>query len=339
LGERNNIVWGAGYRFTRERDEDVSIVRFTQPVLDQNLFSTFAQDEIMLRDNLFLTLGTKLEHNDYTGFEVEPNGRLRWNPAPDQMFWGAISRAVQTPTRYDRDLDVVSGLGGLPPPYHLPNALLEGNPNFVSETVIAYELGYRAQFGSKFSSSISAFYNDYNNLRSVSPTPTNAYYPFPEPDVFGNNLEGDTYGTEITGTYQVFENWRLHAGYNLLKENIHVKPGQVDIDDGRNETADPQQQFQIRSSLDLMRNIDLDAALRWVDQLHLTQSPTDGPALGTVPSYFELNARIGWRVNKHFELSLVGENLLHNHHVEYGFPNPSQEEILRTVFAKASFQW
>jgi iron complex outermembrane receptor protein len=339
VADWNNVIWGLGYRFTHEVDEDVSIVRFVPPALDQNLFSGFLQDEIKILDNVFLTLGTKVEHNDYTGFEVEPNARLRWNPTPKQMVWGAVSRAVSTPTRYDEDLDVVSGLGGIPPPYHLPTSLLEGNPDFESETVIAYELGYRAEIGSKVSTSISTYYNLYNNLRSVSPTPTSADYPFPEPDIFENNLEGDTYGMEVSGNYQVLPNWRLHAGYDLIKEDIHVKPGQVDIDDARDETSDPEQQFQIRSSINLTRDVDFDTALRWVDELHLTESPTDGPAVGTVPSYFELNARLGWRVNKHVELSLVGENLLHNHHVEYGFPDSSQEEIVRSVYAKAVFTW
>jgi iron complex outermembrane receptor protein len=339
LGERNRFVWGLGYRFTHEVDEDVSIVRFSPPILDQNLFSGFVQDEIALYDKVHLTLGTKLEHNDYTGFEVEPSGRLQWNPTGKEMIWGAVSRAVQTPTRYDRDLEVVSGLGGLPPPYHLPSALLEGSPDFVSETLIAYELGWRAQLGQKVSVSISTYYNDYNNLRGASPTPTNAYYPFPLPDVFRNSLEGDTYGMEVSANYQVLDNWRLHAGYDLIKEDIHVKPGQADVDDGRNETADPQQQFSIRSSLNMTPRVDFDAALRWVDELHLVESPTDGPALGIVPGYFELNARIGWRVNKHLELALVGENLLHDHHVEYGFPDSSQEEIVRSMYAKAIFRW
>jgi iron complex outermembrane receptor protein len=200
-------------------------------------------------------------------------------------------------------------------------------------------LGYRAQVSSKVSGSLSAFYNNYSDLRSVSPTPTNTFYPFPEPDVFENNLEGDSYGIELSANYQLLENWRLHAGYNLLKEDIHIKSGQVDLDGANNETADPQQQFSLRSSVDLASNIDFDTALRWVDQLHLVQSPTDGPLLGTVPAYFELNAHIGWRVNKHVELSLTGQNLLHNRHVEYGFPNASQEAIVRSVYAKVIYRW
>jgi iron complex outermembrane receptor protein len=339
LGKYNKVVWGLGYRFTHEVDQDVSLTRFSPPGLDQNLFSGFLQDEIMLHQKVFLTLGSKLEHNDYTGFEVEPSARLQFNITDKQMVWAAVSRAVRTPSRFDRDLQVLDGVYGIPAPFRVSPYLLSGNPDFVSETVLAYELGYRAQLGSKVSTSASAFYNVYNDLRSVSSTPTSFLYPLSLPDYFGNDLEGDTYGLELSANYQVLENWRLHAGYDLLKEDIHSKPGHVDVDGARFETADPQQQFSIRSSLSLTRDVDLDATLRWVDELHIVQSPTDGPALGTIPSYFELGARIAWRVTKHLELSLVGENLLHAHHVEYGFPNSSQEAIERSAYGKVSYSW
>ena len=128
LGERNDIVWGLGYRFTHEVDEDISVVRFSPPVLDQNLYSGFAQDEIMLQERLFLTLGSKLEHNDYTGWEVEPSARLQWNFTSKQMVWAAVSRAVRTPSRYDEDLEVVSGLVNAPHPYQFPTTYLAGAP-------------------------------------------------------------------------------------------------------------------------------------------------------------------------------------------------------------------
>jgi iron complex outermembrane receptor protein len=149
---------------------------------------------------------------------------------------------------------------------------------------------------------------------------------------FQNNLEGQTYGTELSATYQMLDWWRLHGGYDLLKEDIHVKPGQYDFNNALNETADPQQQFQVRSSMDLPRNVEFDADLRWVDTLH----NNNGSTPGTVPSYFELGTRIGWRLSKNVELSIVGQNLLHDHHAEYGFPSPSREEIVRSVYGKVT---
>jgi iron complex outermembrane receptor protein len=209
--------------------------------------------------------------------------------------------------------------------------LLEGSSDFVSETLIAYELGYRAQLGPKVFTSVSTFYNVYNDIRSTSTNAPDAF-GLPLPLYFQNNLEGETYGMEFSTTYQVLDWWRLHGGYDLLKEDIHVKPGEYDFNDALNETSDPQQQFQIRSSMDLPHNVDLDADLRWVDTLH----NNNGPTPGTVPSYFELGSRIAWRVNKNVELSIVGQNLLHDRHPEYGFPGPDREEIVRSVYGKVA---
>jgi iron complex outermembrane recepter protein len=336
-GEWQKLSWGLGYRATHEADFDLSVVRFTPPVLDQALYSGFLQDEIMLARSVYLTVGSKLEHNDYTGYEVEPSARLQWNVDPTQMLWTAISRAVRTPSRYDHDLVVPSGLVNAPAPFQFPSAYLQGNPDFKAETLIAYEAGYRATLGSKFAASVSTFYNDYNDLRSTTSTPTTATYIFPYPVYFQNNLEGDAYGAELTTSYQMLEWWRLHFGYDLLRENIHVKPGATDATGATNETADPQQQVFLRSGMDLPRSVTLDAALRWVDTVHINNGPTGGPVVGTVPSYFGLDSRLAWHIRPKLELSLVGQNLLHEYHVEYGYPSPARELIVRSVFAKITW--
>ena len=320
LGERNRIVWGLGYRFTQDVDRGASNLAFLPPTLDRNLFSVFGQDEIMVMKDVYFTLGTKVEHNDYTHFEFEPSGRLQWNATPDQMLWAAVSRAVRTPSRVDRDTREPDS----------PTPILAGGAGFESETLIAYELGYRAQLAKKFSTSISAFYNDYNDIRSLSATPGTII-----PLFFANNLEGQTYGVELTADYQILDWWRLHAGYDWLDEHIHVKPGQMDLNDARNETSDPEHQFSIRSSMDLPGNIEFDTSLRWVDTLH----NNNGMMVGTVPSYFELDARLAWHPTKNLELSVVGQNLLHDHHTEYGFPSTMREGITRSVYGKVTFRW
>jgi iron complex outermembrane receptor protein len=319
LGDANRIVWGLGFRNTHDADINAPSLGFLPAVLDQNLYSSFVQDEISLQRDLSFTLGTKLEHNDYTGFEVEPDARLHWNFSTDEALWAAISRAVRTPSRIDRDLTE-----GTPP----NPVLLAGGSDFTSESVLAYELGYRAQLNSKFTTSVSSFYNVYNDVRSTSYTPVTLL-----PLYFANNLEGDTYGLEFSGNYQASESWSLHAGYTLLKEHLHVKPGTFDLDNAMNETADPEGQFSLRSSLNLSHRMEFDTDLRWVDVLHTNNGPTPG----TVPSYFELNTRMAWHASDRLELSLVGQNLLHDYHPEYGFPGPTRVEIQRSVYGK--FAW
>lgn len=237
LGARNHIVWGLGYRFTHDQVQDALLVGFLPTTLNHDLFSGFLQDNIRLLDHVYLILGSKLEHNDYTGFEYEPDARLQWNMSDKQMIWGAVSRAVRMPSRYDRDLFE-------PNPGYF-NFLGTSNSTFQSETLIAYELGYRAGFGRRVTTSVSAFYNDYNNLRSLSST--GGSYPL----YWANNLKGETYGLELTADYQALDWWRLHVGYDFLSENIYVKPGQTDLNNALGETSDPEHQVFLRSSMDL----------------------------------------------------------------------------------------
>jgi iron complex outermembrane receptor protein len=326
-GSRQHFVWGLGYRFMHDMVGNAPVVTFLPATLDQSLYSAFVQDEIMLCDRLSFTLGSKLEHNFFSGFEDEPSGRLQWNVATNQMVWMAISKAVRTPSRFDEDLYQ-------PAPGYPYLFRLVGNPEFRSESVLAYELGYRAQITPKISGSLSAFYNDYDHLRS-----TGAMIATNEPSLittyYQNNLQAHTYGFEFSGNYQVQSWWRLHAGYDLLKEDIFIRNDAADSNKGLNETADPQQQAMLRSSMDLPHGFELDVAGRWIDTVHNNSGSTPG----TVPSYGEMDARIGWHATKRLELSIVGQNLLHDHHPEAGFPSPAREEIARAVFGKVTYLW
>jgi iron complex outermembrane recepter protein len=318
----NEVTWGLGYRYTHDVVNNAPGLAFLPPVLDQNLFSGFVQDEMALQDNLRLTVGSKLEHNDYTGFEIEPSVRLLWTVAENQSLWAAISRAVRTPSRTDVDLSE-------PAPSQLL-VILEGSADFTSESVIAKELGYRAELGPNVATSIAAYYNDYYNVRSTGITPA-TILPF----VFQNNLEGETHGIELSVDYRVSDWWRLHGGYDPLREDLRVKPGQVDINDALNETADPSQRYQLRSSMDLPNQVELDVSLREVGPRDLN----NGATIGIVPGYSELDVRLGWHATDRLELSLVGENLLHDRHAEYGFPGPTQVVIDRSVFGKVAWHF
>jgi iron complex outermembrane receptor protein len=146
---------------------------------------------------------------------------------------------------------------------------------------------------------------------------------------------GQTYGCEFTADFQMLEGWRLHAGYDWLKEDIRVKPGLTDTNNGLGNTADPENQVFLRSSMNLFESLELDLGGRWVDVLHNISNGV----VGTVPSYFEMDARVGWRPTKNLELSVVGHNLLQDHHPEYGYPSPTREEITRSVYGKITCEF
>lgn len=327
LNDRNKIVWGLGYRYTHNKVDSAPTVALDPEHLDQQRYSAFIQDEIKLHHKLSLTVGTKVEHTGYTGWEVEPSARILWHVAPDHNLWAAISRAVRIPSRLDRDLVTPTNL---PAPF--PQSILSGSDNFNSEKVVAYEVGYRARLNPKLSTSISLFYNEYTDIRSVSPSPPDIF-GLPFPFMIRNNLEGETHGIEISTSYQALNWWRLQLGYNLLEEHLRVRSGEVDVNNALNETADPRHQVSIRSSMNLSSNVDFDAYFRWVDALH----NNNGAIAGRVPSYSELNLRLGWRPMKQLELSITGQNLLHNRHAEFGFPDPNRVEIERSLYGKV--QW
>jgi iron complex outermembrane receptor protein len=314
------LVWGLGCRLTEDETKAAPGLGFEPPKLNQSLFSGFIQDQIAINERTHLTFGAKLEHTDYTGFEIEPSIRLQRDVDAGLTVWGAISRAVRTPSRVDRDI-------------HQPSTgiqLLAGGPNFRSESVIAYELGVRGQLASKVAGSVSAFYNDYHDVRSAEPSPV-TFLPF----VIANNLEGESYGVEFAFNADVMKGWRIRGGYRLLKSDLRVRPGAVDINGARNETADPEHQINLGSSVDLPGGVELDGQLRWVDELVVN----NGGQLGTVPSYLDLTLRVGFRVSESVEFSVVGMNLLDDHHTEIGSPGPSRVEIRRSVFGKLTWRY
>jgi iron complex outermembrane receptor protein len=305
--------------------ESAPALAFIPERLNQDLFSGFVQDEVKLNEEVDLTLGLKLEHNDYTGLEVEPGVRMRWSFSPDRMLWAAVSRVVRAPSRIDRDISQ-------PGPDQLI-VILKGGSGFVSETLIAYELGYRAQLAAGATVSLSAFYNDYDEIRSTTTSPPDPVFGLPFPFFFENNLKARTYGLEIGATYHVRDWWRMRGSYNLLKQDIRIKHGGTDFNNALNETADPEQQISLRSSMDLPGNIEFDVGARWVDSL-----VANNAGLATVvPSYAEMDARIAWLVSDAIELSVVGQGLLHDQHGEYRAANSPQIDIERSVYAK--IQW
>jgi iron complex outermembrane receptor protein len=311
------ITWGAGYRLMDDTEADLPLFGFHPSQLDLHLYSGFVQDEITLwKKYLKLTVGSKFEHNDYTGYDAEPSGRLSWTPSERMTFWGAVSRAVRTPSRTDRDFSV-----SLTPT--LP--LLEGDSSFESEKLRAFELGWRAEPTHEISLSLSTFYNEYTDIRSATPGPP----PFGIPITLANAVQGNTYGAEASATAQLLPWWQMRGGYTFLKKRLEVKPGGVDANNATAESDDPEHQFLIQSSLDVTRTVRFDSILRYVAAL---PNPY-------VRSYFGLNLQVSYQPTPHLELALVGKDLLRKEHQEFVPSSPAPREIPRSFYANATVRW
>src|SRR5437867_3935781 len=292
----HRLTWGGGYRYGDDRVSNSAVVAFLPANRGLRWANVFAQDEIALEENLRLTLGAKFENNDYTGTEPLPSARLAWKPDPQRLVWGAVSRAVRAPSRIDRDLFVNAG-----------PTQLAGGPDFVSEVVKVFEVGYRDQPLPQATYSISVFHNVYDKLRSVEPVSATT-------SVLGNKMEGTGNGLEAWGSYQAARNWRLSAGAFFLRQRLNLKPdsGDANVSAAGN---DPKRQFMLRSSLDLPDSTELDIRVRYVSEL---PNPK-------VPAYTAFDMRIAWRLQRELELSVVGQNLIDSGHVEFGNPATASE--------------
>src|SRR3989442_2383054 len=314
LGVRHDVVWGLGYRLGNDRVANSSALAFLPPQVARQWFTGFVQDEIALVPNrLHVALGIKIEHNDYTGFEIQPSGRVSWRLAASGTLWVAMSRALRTPSRIDRELFAPAN-----PPY-----FLAGGPDFHSEEELAYELGHRSQQGT-LGLSVATFYSRYHGLRSVEQVNP----PAPVPIVIANGQDGESFGAEVTAEYWLTNRWRMRAGYTELRVHVWPQPGSTDTSRGAAESHTPDRQFFLQSSVALPAHLGFDAGFRAIDDITNQQ----------VPAYAELNARLAWQPSSKLDLSLVGQNLLHRRHAEFGAP-AARRDIERGVYGAVEWRF
>jgi len=341
MTDRQEIIWGANYRYGNDLLEGKAIADGTMPyrlnpvsVSDQ-VFSGFIQDEITLITNrLWLTVGSKFEHNDYSGFEGQPSARILWAPHNQHRFWAGVSRAVRTPARAEQDLSALlrTDLVSLPiAPVPIPLAIKNnGSSSFRSEEVISYEAGYRTAFSKSASLDVTGFYNDYRDLRYVLPgTPGFSGNP-PELNlIFGNHLQGKSYGIETAVVWQMLEWWRWDVNYSWLHTDLNNP-------DRPQTGVSPEQRMSLRGSISLRQALDLDFWFRYVD----SNFAVGEKKATTISAYTTLDLRLAWRPCKQLELSLVGQNLLQDSHLEYVNENQTLPTTIdRSLYGKASWSF
>lgn len=335
LGRRHDIVWGGGYRLVADHNKSNSRTPVQTNPTEQRtgLANVFLEDEITIIDSrLKLAVGSKIERNDYTGFEIQPSIRLLWTPSGAQTIWASASRAVRTPSRTNRGIRVNAkafpGAGGL------PNVVaLLGNSETVSEELLAYELGYRIRPADRLTIDIATFYNLYDHLQTSEPG-----RPFLEQDprpllviplYFRNLMRGDTFGVEASVNWNPTHRWRLSGAYSFLEMQLHryaeSKSASAEAAEGQN----PRHQFQVHSFLTLPGNLALDASI-----YHVSRLPTDN-----IPSYTRLDTRVGWKVSENVDLSLALQNLLNQRHPEFIATGVVTTQPQRSAHAKVSWRF
>jgi iron complex outermembrane receptor protein len=334
------IIWGLGYRLTRDNIKNTDLRTINPSSRTDQLFSAFIQDDIMIiEDRLRWVIGSKFEHNDYTGFEVQPSTRMIWTPSKDQSVWGAVSRSVRTPSRAEQT--VTTNVAVIPPGQGsnrgpLPiQVRLTGDSSFQSEELTSYELGYRLRPIERLTFDLAGYYNRHNKLRNTNDVPNspptrafNGGQPYLQSTLALNNtLSLDIYGVELALEWQLLDWWRIKGSYTYAEmKNDQNRP----FAEAQNLSI-PRHQFSVRSSMNLGKNSEADAWLRYVDEFDN----------GGVPSYFTLDLRLSWRPIRNLELTLVGQNLLENRHQEFRPEQFSTQvyEVERGVYGKLTWKF
>jgi len=292
---RNQVVWGAGYRRSMDDIGSSPGIAFLDASQDDDLYSVFVQDEIaVVRDLLSFTVGSKFEHNDYTGFEVQPSARAMLTPHERHSFWASVSRAVRTPSRADSDIFIFQ------PTSPTTGLQIIGSSDFDSEDTLAYEVGYRTRPVDQFTFDVAAFYNQYDDLRTLN---TVAIGPVVT-QIFDNNMKGDGYGAEVAANWAVADFLMLSGTYTFTRNDLTLKTGGNDLSSvGSSETLTPRNQFRVTSHFILPWDFELDASLGWSERLRGT----------AIDAYTRLDLRLAWQPVENLEVALVGLNLIEEH--------------------------
>ncbi len=313
LGSHHDLIWGLGYRNIQDEFDNSFQLLVSPDSTTHELFSAFIQDEIMLMpDRLWLTLGSKIEHNDFSGCEIQPSGRILFKPAEDQTVWAGVSRAVRTPSRSEIDARFTAGMIPEMPPYPAP-LFLWGSEEYDSEDVLAYELGCRIVPMKQLSLDIALFYNEYDNLRTATPL----VMPPASRIQFENKSSGSSYGFELAADWKPGKWINFQLAYTYLELNLDANDGETGLDIiVVYEDSSPQHGVSLRSTIDIAHDWQVNLWLRYVDQFAAggvealtTQSMID--------EYVAFDANISWRPGGNVELMLVGQNLFSSGRMEF----------------------
>jgi iron complex outermembrane receptor protein len=301
LNDRNHFVWGSSARLYYQNLKGSYWASF-EPSRDYHgTLSAFVQNEYAaIPDELYLTTGMKFEYNDFTGLELQPTVRASWQFADNQTLWGAVSRAVRTPSIFEDSTNVLLATAAGAP---VNEFRVFGNSDQESEELIAYEIGHRYQHNANLSFDTTAFYNDYAKLRTfVGPgvgflgANGNTIVPYS----IGNLGSGSVYGIEFATSWQATRDLKLSGSYTRLRMDLETDGGGIlDL----TEDNSPENQFAMQAYYNVTDSLYWDNMLYYVG--HLGDS--------SVGNYVRYDTRLAYMIEPGLEVSIIGRNLGGSH--------------------------
>lgn len=338
LGFGNDIIWGLRLRHSYD-DYSGSKVAFMDPVSTRDLlYSAFIQDEIsFLEDKIKWTIGSKFEHNDYTGLEIQPSTRLLWTPGEHHRLWTAISRATRIPSRMEANAIVcLSGTDIPGSPFPLYTRFIN-NEDQKAETLWAWEAGYRFIPQAYLSIDLALFFNDYQDLRIYSPLGSpyfNAENQILIQDVALSNMaNARSWGAEIAVDLATGRKIKWTLAYSLIYHDYN-NDQDFELDYGFTK-----HQVSLRGRFDLTKSLTLDAWLRYVGKTNANDVFSE-TLIYKIDDYATLDLRLGWKIRPDLEFFLTGQNLLQDSHLEFvqeAFSYPV--EVPRSAYAGLTYKF
>ena len=325
LGDRHSLIYGLGFRYVDDDFEKAFTVSYNPDERITRTFSGFLQDTIdLIEDKWLVTIGSKIEENDFTGLEVQPSIRTSFKINEWSDAWGSVSRAVRVPNRTSDDIFVRANV--------FPEFTIAGDRSAKSEELLAYELGLRVSPVETLSFDLAAYYNDYDRLETSTPPPGSPPPPAPTNNVTQNEQDGEGYGLEIAAEWQITERWRLKSAYTFFKLALH---GPRSLDETAENTM-PENQVNLQSSFQLNDYLEFNVAGYYVDNVAV-----DDPfGSGDIPAYIRLDVGITWRPNENLEIVAWGQNLTDSKHREFfALQTPTQIEVERSAYVGITFNY
>lgn len=341
---RHDLMWGASYRYSQDRIQltstgVLSAAQFEREQRAWRSVSVFVHDDYALvPERLHVSGGVRLDHDNWSGVQVQPDIRLAWTPDADTTWWSSLARAARTPSRLELDVPFVLGetAAGQPFPFATKTIRLPPAPDALNaEIVKSLEFGFRQRVNPQLSVDLSAFVSDYAQvINFATQTPDYSHLPalVVQPLASNNSSSARTHGFEIAADWQLSRHWRLQPVYSrLYLSSPHLPDAAAAEAQNQWEGRVPRDRASLRSSWTLADGSQLDLWWKHTSRLNYPE----------VPAYTELDLRYAFHIGRDAEIAIVGQNLLDQRHLEFVSDYvPTQPSLIgRSLLVKGTWRF
>jgi len=268
------ITLGAAY-LKEELEDRTSNQISDRTQIDSSQWSLFAESTWSVAKYFELTTGLRYDDDEYFGDQWSPRVYGVYHLSRATTLKGGVSTGFRAPNlrQTTEDWGQVSRGGDI-----------YGNPDLQAETSVNYELGLYTHFSRGVKSSVTVFYNEFDNKISRIACPATQCTGGPNqfgsmPTTYVNVDEAVTQGVEATFDARFSKAWKLSANYTFT--DSEQKTGEY-----KGEPLTQLPKHLVQTSLNWKPSAVMNTWLR-VHYRGEESQPTTGPSSGSLiaPSY------------------------------------------------------